>query len=241
MCASRNTCCREARGTYVFSLDDDAYYTDPATAGLVVSLFEDHPEAAALALSFIEPGRPAPGAVPASAGQPCRSFTGCAHAVRREAFLDLGGYRDYFDGWGEERDFCLRLLNAGSSVLFAATPPIVHLASPVRDKPHMDFHAVRNTLLFDLLNIPHPYVLPRAVADTLRLLTYRVTISTLPRRVGTVARALWACRPHRGDRKPVESAVYRLFRERPRHGPEPWPDGAPVPPPCRRMNSAGPA
>jgi hypothetical protein len=42
------------------------------------------------------------------------SFIGFAHLVRRDVFLALGGYREDFVYLGEEKEFCLRLLDAAT-------------------------------------------------------------------------------------------------------------------------------
>ena len=54
----RNLGVREARGEYVVSLDDDAYYTDRFTIRQLVGDFRARPEAAAIAMPFIEPFGP---------------------------------------------------------------------------------------------------------------------------------------------------------------------------------------
>ena len=43
------------------------------------------------------------------AARPCYvpSFIGFAHLVRREVFVAIGGYRESFEFYGEEKDFCL--------------------------------------------------------------------------------------------------------------------------------------
>ena len=51
---------------------------------------------------------------------PCvvASFIGFAHLLRRDVFLELGGYREAFVFYGEEKEFCLRLLDAGHQTVY---------------------------------------------------------------------------------------------------------------------------
>ena len=94
------------------------------------------------------------------AGEPVRSFIGCAYAVKIERVLAVGGYRDFFFHMGEERDLCLRLMDAGGFIALADTDPIVHTVHTSRDMRRNARFAIRNTLLFSVLNAPLLYVAP---------------------------------------------------------------------------------
>ncbi len=68
------------------------------------------------------------------------TFIGTAHALRRDIFLKLGGYRDHLVHQGEESDFCIRMLDAGYLVRLGRSDPINHWESPKRDLRRMDFY-----------------------------------------------------------------------------------------------------
>jgi GT2 family glycosyltransferase len=232
--ALRNRGYAEARGQYVVSLDDDAYFTNRDTLQQLVTEFEAHPEACALAMPFLLPealtqrlgsGRTAEDERPAE----LRAFTGCSHAVRRDIALRLGPYREIPSYLKEDRDLSIRLLNAGHSILLAHTPPVVHLPSTVRDWEKRYEMDVRSTLLLDYLNIPHPYVLPRILLDAVQLIVYRLQLRALPRRIRYVLDALSACFSFRSLRKPVSRAAYAKYRRLPAHGAEPFPGLLPDP------------
>lgn len=233
--ALRSESFRVARGSYVFSLDDDSYYSDPRTVACVVKQFESNPRAGAVAMTYIE-RRLRDGALlevrADHAGEAVRSFRGCAHAIRREAALKIGGYRDFFVHQGEERDFSLRLLAAGMDVVQGDNPPVVHLPSLVRDQTRVDYYGVRNQLLFDMLNIPHPWMVPRLFADVLRLLTYKLRWNTAVPRLGYVLAGLAACLRYSSMRQPIARAVYKDYLRRPMQYPRPW--RGPLPEPATR-------
>ena len=65
---------------------------------------------------------------PAPVTFPCvvASFIGFAHLLRRDVFLDLGGYQESFIYYGEEKDFCLRLLDAGYRTVYLPDARIAH-------------------------------------------------------------------------------------------------------------------
>ncbi len=221
---------REARGEFVFSIDDDAYYTGARTVADVVEQFHAHPEAAVMALPFIEPrrGGTAP-AGPPETGTRLRAFISCAYAIRRQAALDAGSYREFFFYRGEERDLSIRLLDRGHAILFCRTAPVVHLYSPKRAWDRMFPLGIRNNLLFDWLNIPHPCVLPRMALDAAQLAVYKVTLLRFPARLVHIARGFGACVKYGRLRRPVSRTTYRLYRDLPNHSPVAPPGDIPAP------------
>ena len=227
----RNRGFRESRGDIVFSIDDDAYYTDRGTVGEAVRMFKDNDRIGAIALPFIEPRKPMPAGarnLPAP-GSDLRSYRGCAHAVRREAALKAGGYREFFVHQGEERDLCIRLRQEGYRIVYGSGAPVVHMVSPTRDQGRMDFFGVRNTLLFDMLNIPHPYFLARWGLDAIRLFVYKLSVRSLPARFGYVLQGFRDCLGYARFRHPVSTDVYRRYRSLPGHGPMAAPPVLPHP------------
>ena len=208
----RNRGFQEARGRYVFSIDDDAYFSDRSIVSAVVEFFESAPETVAVvAIPFVEP-RPSnswhgvAGVYdPTKNGaRELRSFVGCAHALRREPVVKLDGYRSCFGfGQGEERDLAIRLMQAGFSIVSVPTKPIVHVPNPTRDLARLAFYSVRNTLLFDFLYVPTLLLIPRFLSDTVRLVLYKFTFRTAVTRARHAITSLGTCVKHFRLRRPV--------------------------------------
>ena len=59
---------------------------------------------------------------------PC--FIGFAHLLRRSLFIEMEGYRSLFKFYGEEKEYCLRLLDRGISVVYLPKARIAHLPDP---------------------------------------------------------------------------------------------------------------
>ena len=76
------------------------------------------------------------------------AFVGAAHAVRRDVFLKVGGYREHFFFMGEEGDLCLRMMQAGYVTRLGRADPIYHLESSRRDLSRAGFSGRRNDILF---------------------------------------------------------------------------------------------
>ncbi len=224
----RNEGFRDATGEFVLSIDDDAYFTDPGTVARVVELFQEYPNAAAIALPYTEPrsDRGSGRMAPLPTGTVLRNYIGCAHALRRQVVLDVGGYRELLVHQAEERDLSVRLLNDGWDIIYGDSPPLVHLYSPIRERERVNYYGCRNTVLFNYLNVPHPYALPRMLADSLQLVLYRFGMRTLPAKLHAVASGWGASWQYRRERAPVSKATYQKYRSLPGHGPLAAPDGA---------------
>lgn len=216
----RNEAARAARGGVIISIDDDAEFISPRTVGQTLAEFDDE-RVGAVAIPFIEPRKG--NVVMQRAADERRWITDCfigtAHAVRRDVFLALGGYRERLVHQGEERDFCIRLLNAGYVVRLGTADPIHHYESPKRDWSRMDYYGRRNDLLFAWHHVPMPH-LPVHMAGTL------VNAARSAWRAGRVLRMAAGSMAgitdgftHPHDRHPVPAAVYRLHRRLKKAGP----------------------
>ncbi len=229
----RNRGFEDARGEFVFSIDDDARFTDPETVAMVVEQFRQWPAVGAFALQFSEPNRTARQGFMQEIDEnsEIRNYIGCAHAVRRDVFLKLGGYSEYLFHQGEERDLCLRILDAGYEIRYLKTPPIIHNPSQKRDHSRIAYLGIRNTFLFDVVNVPFPTVLWRLPADVFLLLKHRISIGQFPRRTWYTIRALFACIRFVPQRNPVSKVTYSRYRNLPVHGAVAW-DSATFTPEC---------
>lgn len=162
--AGRNRIAREARTPWILYLDDDAVLLSAEAVLAGIDLLERDPSLAAVAYpqSDAEGTLLPPGAQPSPAGEPARvrTFIGFAHLVRRDALLAVGGYREVLQILGEEREFCLRLLDAGYGVVYLPAHPVAHLADAGgRDPRRFLYLTVRNDVLAALLNEPLPLAL----------------------------------------------------------------------------------
>ena len=210
----RNEIARTARAPIVISIDDDAELSDPSIAGHTARLFDD-PRVGVVAIPYIEAGR---GETHVNQLAPdadrvwlAEKFIGTAHALRTDAFLALGGYREELVRNVEELDYALRLLNTGRVVRLGTGAPILHHESPRRHRPHIVAYDTRNNVLHGVWNVPFPYVLVRLAKVAVFHLLAVSRYSGLPRAVveGLATGAKDAVRT-RHLRRPVSRHVYRL-------------------------------
>jgi GT2 family glycosyltransferase len=113
---ARNTMMLSAGAEYYASLDDDARFLEEDALASAIDYLEAHAEVAAVAFDILSPDRPDLQA--RKAAEPAASFIGCGHVLRLSAVKTLGGYATFpgFYG-GEEKDLCLRLIEAGWGIV----------------------------------------------------------------------------------------------------------------------------
>lgn len=168
----RNRGFSEARGEIVFSIDDDAYFTDPHIVSDVVEYLRLHPTAGACAIPYVEPVKEGvkQGPVESLVDQSVvRSYVGCAHAIRVDVAKKLGGYREFLVHQGEERDLSIRMMEEGYTIGYAQSEPIAHLYSSKRSINRQSYYNFRNTLLFSIVNTPLVIAPLRFVYDLVNL------------------------------------------------------------------------
>lgn len=155
----RNTIMRMATSDFVLLLDDDAHLIDRDGILAAMALMQSKREVAAVAFAQAEQdGSPWPqGMQPAPVSYPCRvpAYIGFAHMLRRQAFFEVGGYREELYFYGEEKDLCARLLGRGWHVVFLPHALVAHVVDPNgRSTPRYLRYVVRNDCLFALYNEP---------------------------------------------------------------------------------------
>ena len=110
--ASRNTAVAHSdpRSEWVVMLDDDSY---PCDTGFIRRLSKAPADVAAVSADIYLPGmaRRETGGLP-------EVFIGCGVAIRRAAFIDLGGYDPAFNYYAEEYDLAARMILAGYRIAF---------------------------------------------------------------------------------------------------------------------------
>lgn len=155
----RNRLVSEARGEFVLLLDDDTRLLSAAAVESAIGVLNADPRVGAVAFAQAEAdGRPWPAAMqPSGARVPSvvPSFIGFAHMLRRETFVRLSGYRESFEFYGEEKDYCLRLLEAGCETVYLPDALIAHVTEGTTRDPRRYLRFVsRNDCLNTLYNDP---------------------------------------------------------------------------------------
>ena len=161
---ARNAIMRAARTDAVLLMDDDACVLDAGSMKAILGVMEADPRVAAVACAMATAdGSPwEPGTQPSPVAYACYvpSFIGFAHLLRRRVFLALGGYRESFRYYGEEKDYCRRLLAAGHDVVYVPAARVAHLPDAAgRDMARYLRYVVRNDCLCALYNDPFPLML----------------------------------------------------------------------------------
>lgn len=208
----RNEGVREASARIVISIDDDAAFSTPHVVRQTLAEFSgERIGAVAMPYADVNRGAKVLQRAPAADGVYATDrFIGTAHAVRRDVFLEVGGYREVLVHQGEEGDYCLRMLEAGFIVRLGSADPIHHFESPRRDFRRMDYFGVRNAVLFVWQNVPAPYVWWHLPALVLKLSLFTLHPGRLATRLRGLAAGLrlFASAP----RLPVSKSTYRLAR-----------------------------
>jgi glycosyltransferase involved in cell wall biosynthesis len=217
----RNRAAQLASGDVLFSIDDDAHFTADTTVEETLEDF-DHPRIGAIAMPFLDI-RSSTQVLQVPPDMHGRwitsSYIGTAHALRRDVFLAIGGYRAGLEQMVEEPDYCLRMLDAGYVTRLGRAHRIVHEESAKRDQARITELGRRNDILHGWHNVPMPYLVLRLAKIT----AYSAVYPDARRHPRAVLRGLWrgyrdAWRS-RSARAPVRRATYRIDHDLRKRGP----------------------
>lgn len=221
--AQRSRAARLARAPIIVSIDDDARLVSPRTVAQTLEDFDDE-RIGAVAVPFLDV-RAAQVTVERQVA-PERTarwvtnvYIGTAHALRRELFLELGGYRSAFSRQGEEFELCLRMLAAGRVVRLGRADRLEHHESPRRPTETMVRLATRNDLLRTFYSVPMPQAVPVAGKQIVGTLAMARRASRLRAGLQGLAEAARMAARNRDQRRPVGRDALRVDRELRRRGP----------------------
>ncbi len=172
----RNQAVANAKSPIVFSLDDDAVFTDPTIVQKIVEQF-DHPAVGAIAIPFVNHydgsdhqdfANP-----PDTTGDwITNTFIGTAFAVRKDIFMQLAGFQSVLFHWAEEGEYCQRMFAAGFTVRAGRSASIRHFPKGVgKYRRKVNRYIYRNLILSAWFNAPFRYfllVLPVAMLRGIR-------------------------------------------------------------------------
>ena len=150
----RNRLAAMMTSAYYLSLDDDSFPV-AGDLGKAVQFLDAKADTVGLAFSIILRDEAIPSSV--ESPTPVRYYIGCAHLLKRELFLRLGGYANDWI-YGEEPEFCLRALHKGYRVYLYPGVVIRHNRTPVaRNLKKTARYYIRNEALVGLLYFPFPH------------------------------------------------------------------------------------
>jgi GT2 family glycosyltransferase len=143
------------------------------------------------------------------------AYIGFATLLRREKFLSLGGYRELFYFYGEEKEYCLRLLDAGSYVIYLPDARVAHIPDPAGRRPQKYLrYVIRNDCLGALYNQPLPLMIAHIPARLYAYLRMKRSGNVSdPNGFRWLAGELWKSLPRVWrERRPVSWATLRRWR-----------------------------
>lgn len=164
---ARNRLMREARGDYIFSLDDDSYFMSEDAISSAVNTFQSFTDIGALSFRIICPANESvcqqPDSLPAR--YLVAAYVGCGHALRRDLLSRVGLYPTCFTRYGEEEnDLSLRIMDAGYWVVRLRDVVVRHEYSfQNRDEAMTTYWGMQNGISIVLMRYPWYLVAPFCV------------------------------------------------------------------------------
>jgi GT2 family glycosyltransferase len=157
--AARNAGAKASNGEFLLTLDDDCILATADALERTLRLFDD-PAIAGVTLPFVNVrlDRRIRTAAPDAHGTFVTTdyYAGMV-ILRRDAFLQAGGYRELFFMHHEEADLAIRLLNKRRFIRNGSEALIEHHESPVRDRLKLWRLGAQNAVLFAIYNVPWPW------------------------------------------------------------------------------------
>jgi GT2 family glycosyltransferase len=215
---ARNRIIFSSHENYYVSLDDDAWFLRGDEIALAVDLLERQPKVAAVAFDIVSPDRPQAG--PRGTNFFVSMFIGCGHVLRLSTVKSLGGYSVFPGAYGvEEKDLCLRLIDAGYEIVQMQGVEVWHdKTMTARDLASQHASGVCNDLTFTLGRFPLLLLFPMLgykVASHLLFAVRHSLVGPCLEGLRNFARAGWGAWRSRRPVRMVSLARYRALSRAP--------------------------
>lgn len=149
---ARTECASLANGNILISIDDDCVFQDSNTI-LEILPFYNQENIAVVTIPcidfFVDPNKVTQEGV-GGLETICYTtqFRGCAHAIRKDVFLKVGGYFNNLVRQEEETELGLRLWKEGYKIRVGnCSKPILHYHSVIRNENVISFYRSRNQFI----------------------------------------------------------------------------------------------
>jgi len=219
---ARNVGVEMSRSAVVAFSDDDSWW-EPGSLPHAVELFEAYPRLGLLAARILvgpqgtlDPVCTAMAASPLTASVPVPGpsvlgFVSCGTVVRREAFLEVGGFDEVVFFLGEEERVAVDLASAGWGLAYVEEVVARHHPSPARSTPDERRRLqTRNHLLSQWMRRPGGVAVGKTLNVAVRALDDPVSRGAL---VDAFRRLPLALRARRMPSPQVEDALRLLERQ----------------------------
>jgi hypothetical protein len=151
--AAFNRGVKEAEGEIIFGIDNDCIVRDDELLYKIVEKFRN-PELGIVAclIKDFSTGKDLPNSpsrLPSGdpqTGYDCLQFSGCAFAIRKNLFENVGGFQEDYVIYAGEIELAMKCIDAGAACKFFPDIIVYHARSEKSRSRLYDYYTVRNTL-----------------------------------------------------------------------------------------------
>lgn len=159
------------------SLDDDAWFLSKDTLSIAIDYMKKNPNTAAIAFDILSPDDVSKEKKHAIEAVETNQYIGCGHLLRIPVIKQIGRYLESpgFYG-GEEKDLCIRLINAGYSITKLKGLYVWHDKTTIaRNLIKQHQSGVCNDLVFTYRRTPTVLLLPSFFVKMYKHLNFSIT------------------------------------------------------------------
>ncbi|MBE9166970.1 glycosyltransferase family 2 protein [Pleurocapsales cyanobacterium LEGE 06147] len=213
-CYQRNQGIKLAKTNIVFPLDDDSILQSRNTVAQTLAEFDEQTAVVAIPFINILQNQKINTQAPERNNiYLTHAFVAASHAVDKEKFLSIGGYRDFFFYMGEEGDVSIRLLQNKFFVRLGTADPIYHFQPPNRISLKADVFGRQNDLLFLYCNAPAKYLIPYLLGTFIKGIFYGLKVTRLDNMLQGFYQGWQLILNHQQIRFPVDIDCFLLYRQ----------------------------
>jgi GT2 family glycosyltransferase len=144
------------------SLDDDSWFLKEDALSIAVKYMCDHADVGAIAFDILSPDDGSTEVMASFEAVETNMYIGCGHLLRTDIVKKMGGYISnpgYYGG--EEKDLCIRLMNAGFKIIKLRGLYVWHdKTSLARNQAKQHRSGVCNDLVFAYRRVPGWLLIP---------------------------------------------------------------------------------